>query len=591
MSKKGFSLLEIVIALGLFTLFGLGIYSGTQMVFRVVNNSRFRIVETGILNEQVEIIRNLPFTQVGIINGSPSGVLARTVTTTRNGVEYTITRTIRNIDDPYDGTIGGNPNDTAPADYKLVDIEVICSRCAQSVPLSIVTQVGPKYLEGDPNNGALFVQVFDANAEPVQGATIDILATTTSTTVDITDTTDNEGWLRIVDLPSGIGAYHITSTKPGYTLDGTRESTAILPNPVKPPASVVAQDVTSISFSIDKVSQIDLSTIDSICSEVGGVAVDLLGTKLIGIDPETFLIDKNITTDGSGVYTFADLVWDAYGLRPLGYDLIGSIPPLPMSIAPDVTQPISLILGADTADSLLVNVLDSITGLPISDASVTVTSTGYTESSVTGFGFVRQTDWSGGAGQPIMNDDTRYWSDDGKVEVGDPAGDVLLTTLGQSYVSDGQLESSIFDLGTSANLVNITWSPLAQPPETGSTSLRFQIATSNTSTPVGWDYLGPDGTAGSYYDQTTPSIHATHNGDQFLRYRAYLTTASSTFTPTLSDWSVSYTTSCTPPGQAYFGGLSNQEYSVEVIKSGYQSHVESVTIDGDVALTVDLVTE
>ena len=57
----GFSLIEVMMGVAIFSLFMVGIYSGTQYVFKVVYNSRLHIIETGILNEQLEIIRNLPF--------------------------------------------------------------------------------------------------------------------------------------------------------------------------------------------------------------------------------------------------------------------------------------------------------------------------------------------------------------------------------------------------------------------------------------------------------------------------------------------------------------------------------------------------
>mgnify|MGYP000032385738 FL=1 len=260
-NKKAFSLLEAVISIAIFLLFALGIYGGTQLVFKIVYSSRIRILETGILNEQVELVRNLSFYDVGVINGSPSGVLDRNVTTTRNGVDFLVTRTVRNIDDTYDGTVGGVPQDLAPADYKLVDISVICARCDQREPLSMQTYVAPKFLEGDPTHGALFIEVFDANAQAVQSASVHILSTSTDPTYDFTDTTDNDGMLRLVDMAEGFGTYNITISKDGYTSDGTLSITESIPNPTKPTASVIAQGVTEVSFSIDLISSISIETI------------------------------------------------------------------------------------------------------------------------------------------------------------------------------------------------------------------------------------------------------------------------------------------------------------------------------------------
>jgi prepilin-type N-terminal cleavage/methylation domain-containing protein len=592
-NKKGFTLIETLVGVAVFVLFAMGIYGGIQFVFKVVHQSRLRILETAVLNEQVEIIRNMSFFDVGIIDGSPSGLLERTVTTTRNGIKFNITRTIRNIDDEYDGTIGGNPNDTAPADYKLVQVDIICvSPCNQRTVLSATTQVAPKLLEGDPTHGALFIEVFDANAQPVQGASVHIIATSTDPTLDMTDTTDNDGMLRLVDLDEGMDAYSITVSKSGFTTDQTLVPSVSNSNPTKQPASVQAQDISEVSFSIDEVSAINLSTINQYCNAVGSVSVNILGGYLIGTEPDVLLVDQDIITSGGGIYNWSNLHWDSYGLRVTGYDLLGSIPGLPVSILPGVSQDVQLVLGSNSGNSMVVHVQDSVTKGSLSDASVRVYDESYDQTKNTGVGFVRQTDWSGGSGQLEIGDETRYWSDDGKIEISVPAGDIKLSQIGQTYVSNGQLESSVFYLGMAVNFVNINWEPLAQPAEAGSTPVRWQVATSNTTTPESWDYFGPDGTVGTYYLPDSLSISDTHDGDQYLRYKVYLSTDINTTTPTISDVTFSYTTSCTPPGQAYFGALTTDtEYTVDVTRTGYQNYSGSITASGDLIHAIEMVAE
>lgn len=585
--------MEIIVALAVFVLFMSGIYSGIQFVFKSVYYSRMKILETAILNEQLEIVRNLPFEDVGIVNGSPSGVLERTVTTTRSGIEFTITRTVRNIDDEFDGTIGGNPNDLVPADYKMVEVEIICDKCNQTNQVSEVTYVSPKLLEGDPTHGALFIEVFDADGDPVQGANVHVVATETNPTIDLVDTTDNDGMLKLVDLGAGIGAYNITVSKTGYTTDQTLEPTELIPNPVKEPASVEAQNVTEISFSIDQTSQMDISATNAYCSPVGNVSAHVLGTKLWGTEPDTFKVDDDFTTSAGGEYNLTDFEWDSYGLSiNSGYDLIGSIPILPIDLTPGVTQPVQLLLGANTSNSLLVNVTDSITNQPISNASVRVYGGSYDQTKTTGVGFALQTDWSGGSGQEFFVDETEYWSDDGKVDVnGVYSGDVVLKKVGQNYLSSGELESSTFDFGTGVNFVNLIWEPLSQPIETGADSARWQIATSDAASPASWDYLGPDGTSGTYYDEENIAINSAHNDDRFFRYKLFLSTETATSTPTISDLMVTYTTSCTPPGQSYFGSLSATDYTVEITKTGYQTNTQTVSVEGDMIFGAEMVGE
>ena len=586
--KHGFTLLEIVVAVGIFAIFAIGIYSGIQFVFKLVYNSRVRIIETSLLNEQIESIRNMSFYDVGIINGSPSGLLERTVTTTRNSIDFEITRTIRNIDDPFDGTIDGEPQDLSPADYKLVDISVICTSCHQKEPVIMSTYIAPKYLEGDPTHGALFVEVFDANGHAVQGATVHVVSTATDPTYDFYDTTDNDGHLAIVDLAAGIETYAITVTKEGYTTDQTVSSTVSNPNPAKPFGTVIAQNVIEMTISIDLVADMSVETLNASCVPVGSTDVSLVGTKRIGITPDVYTVDQDVTTNGSGEYLFSDLVWDTYQFDVTGYDIIGSIPNERIDLLPGVSQPVQLILGTATTHALRVDVVDSVTGQPIANATVLVTSTSYSEEKVTGVGTVGQTDWSGGSGQEMIGDNTRFFDDDSNVDVLSSVGNMTLRQIAGEYASSGWVESSTFDLGLDATYQNIIWEPLSQPPETGINSVQFHIATASSTSPSSWEYLGPDGTAGTYYTPGSTVISDVHDGDRYMRYMAYLSTASTTSTPTISNISLTYTNSCTPPGQVYFGGLSATEYAVTVSATGYEAENSNVSVDGYTKFTVSL---
>jgi type II secretory pathway pseudopilin PulG len=585
-NKKGFSLVEAIVAIGILMIFASGVYGGIQLVFKVVYQSRLRTIESSILNEQLEIVRNMSFFDVGIINGSPTGLLARTVTTTKNGIDFTITRTIRNIDDEFDGTIGGSPNDTAPADYKLVDISVVCDTCGQADPISVSSYVGPKFLENSPDNGALFVEVLNANGQPVPGATVGISATSTSSTYDFEDTTANDGVLRIVDLESGIGAYAITVTKDGYTMDMT---TTTVTNPTKPQASVVAQSVTSRTFSIDLPAQIEVETLDASCSPVGNVDGHIQGTSITGTNPDTYRTDSDFTTDGNGQITFADALWDTYDFVITGYDLIGAIPIVPLSVLPGSTVPVTLIVGASSGNSVLVQVEDNTTGDPISNASVMLSKIGFESTKTSGIGTTRQQDWSGGAGQTTFTDVTRYAADDGNITVS--STDLTLADLGGTFVLQGWLESSTVDTGTDANYVSLDWDPIAQPAQTGTSSIRMRFATGSSPTTTVWNYLGPDGTSSTYYTNTSQQIAEVHDGDQYARYKLFLSTDSSTSTPVVSDIAFTYVAACTPPGQVYFGGVSADTYDVTVSTTGYAEVISQIEVSGVTSLVVPLTAE
>lgn len=585
-SPKGFTLVEAVVAAAVFLLFAVGIYGGITLVFKIVYQSRIKILETAILAQELEVARNLPYEGVGIVNGSPPGLLAHTKNVTLNNVTFNLVTTVRNVDDPFDGSIGGSPNDTSPADYKLVEMSAICIGCNQQTPIKLSTMVSPRQLEGASTNGALFIQVFDQAGLPVTGADVHIVDTAPTPDLVIDDTTDASGYLRLVDTPTGTLAYNITVSKSGYSSDYTVAASESNPSPVKPPSNVVAQTVTDIAFSIDLLGGINFHSVNSTCAALPNVGFNMKGEKMLGVDPDVYKYNQNFTTDGSGNKTLNNLEFDNYHIVPSAatYDIAGTAPVLPINLNAGATQDVTAVLKAHTANSLLVKVFDAGTGLPLSEASVNVTGGGGYDSTVlTGVGYLRQTDWSGGTGQAVFTNDTKYFSDSGFIANSNPAGDAHLKKSGGVYHASGDLESSTFDFGAVAiTLKNLIISPLTQPPQTGSSSLKFQLAASNSSTPAAWNFVGPDGTAATYFTSANTVIPASINSKRYLRYRAFFSTNNTAYTPTLSELSFTYTYACTPPGQAFFSGLSAGSYTVSVTRNGYSTTVGSVDVSGNV---------
>jgi hypothetical protein len=402
----------------------------------------------------------------------------------------------------------------------------------------------------------------------------------TSSRISIDDVTNAQGMLNIVDAPPGTG-YSISVSNTGYSSDRTYPSGGSgNPNPSKPDATVVIQQVTQISFSIDRVSTINFQSIDAQCQSVPNIPFTFQGAKLIGT-PNVYKYSANLNTGSSGSYSQNNFEWDSYALALTSgsYDLMGSNPLLPLNLLPNSTQTVQLVVAPKNPETLLVGVVDSSNGLPITDADVTLSLGGFTKTLTTGRGFTKQTDWSGGSGQTDFTLANKYFSDDGNVDVTTTAGELTLAKIFGNYQASGTLTSSIFDLGTTTVFKQITWNPNDQPVGTGTSSARFQISASNfnTSTTT-WNYVGPDGTSGSYFTTANQNISSGNQG-RYFRYKSYLQTASSTLTPNISDVQVTYTSSCVPPGQAVFTGLSNGTYTLGIIKPGYQDYSGTVSVN------------
>jgi len=578
-SQKGFTLIESLVGVAVFMIIAVSVYQAYAAVMNASRLSRLKITATALASEQLEIVRNLPYADVGVVGSIPNGKIPHIQNLVRDNTKFVIKTTIRNIDDPFDGTIGGFPNDLSPADYKLAELEISCPSCKNFTALNFATQVGPRALETASTNGALFVQVFDASGRPVSSANVHIENNRAFPAIVINDTTNNSGLLQIVDAPPGVEAYEITVSKSGYSSDQTYTTGAPgNPNPTKPHATVALQQLTQISFAIDKTSTLNVSSVSDTCSPVPSIDFSLSGSKLIGINPDVLKYNASHITNGSGGKIISGLEWDTYNLNLTdgAYDLAGAIPLLPLVLNPNTNQDFKLIVAPKNPRSVLITVKDASTQLPLSNATVRLEGSGYDTTLTTGRGFIRQTDWSGGAGQADFIDPARYFDSDGNVEINDPAGEFHLRKIFDEYEPSAYLISSTFDTGSTSNFHQILWQPQDQPPNAGPDSVRLQIATNNDKTT--WNFLGPDGTANTYYTLANQNINPLHNGDRYLRYKAFLQTASTTWTPTVSDISFTFTSSCVPPGQVLFTGLSAGDYTLTISKDGYQQFTDTVNV-------------
>lgn len=99
------------------------------------------------------------------------------------------------------------------------------------------------------------------------------------------------------------------------------------------------------------------------------------------------------------------------------------------------------------------------------------------------------------------------------------------------YQTAGTLESNTLDVGASAAFNYLTFTA-TQP---ANTSIRFQVATNNDNST--WSYVGPDGTAATYY--ASPGALPFATVGRYFRYRATFV-ATTTATPILQDVTFNY---------------------------------------------------
>lgn len=573
-TRRGFTFIESITSIAVFAILVVSISQVTSTIIQQTQDFRENTAVSSLANRYLEIARNLPYSQIGTINGNPHGTLAdlpNAIETVVNDTSYQIYYVVNYFDDPADGTILSG-TDLAPNDYKQIKLYV--KNVTTDTTQSFLTNIAPKGLESLSGGGALAIEVFDAVGQPVPNASINITNTSVNPNINVTRTTDSSGnWIE-VGLPASANSYHIIVTKNGYSTDQTHAITIGNPNPTKSDATILDGQVTSISFSIDKVSRLLFNTFNQSCGAISGINLAVRGAKLIGT-PDIYKFEHSYVSDAYGNVDIASIEWDNYvpAISSNDYMIYGSSPIQQISVLPNTDQTYTFVLGPKTTNSLLVIVKDGATGNPLKGVKVDLGQQGGGNilSKFTSGSIWSQQDWTGGMNQVTFTDASMYFSDDGNVDTSDtPSGIKLANYGGTSYASAGTLTSSTFDTGTNnTTYTSLDWQPTSQDP---ATEIKFQIATNNDSET--WDYVGPDGTNATYFTVPGSTVHASNNNKRYVRYKAFLSTSNTALTPIVTSVGINYVSGCSTPGQAMFEGLENRsDYEITASMENYQTQI------------------
>lgn len=421
--RRGMTLPEVMVAVAVLSIALVSMYELSRQLSSLGRLSQLKATAISVAVSQMEIIRNLPYDSVGTDATFPSGPLPSSQTIARNSVNFTVTIGMNFVDDPADGnilgTIVGKPVDTAPADYKKVEVGVCWDSSSCNNPVKLSTLVAPKNLENTSNTGALFISVIDANGQPVSQANVSVTNTAVTPNVNISNHTDTNGKLQLLSLPPATDSYHITISKAGYTSDSTI-AVGTYPNLTNPDKTILAAQVTPVTFLIDRVSSLTVQVADSqSCSALSGVQFRLHGTaRLLATGPEVYAYDQNLTADGSGKIVVPNLPWDDYTLTMITstLDTAGVNPPDTITVNAGANVTVSLAAATHQTTTSRIIVRDTGTHAPIADASVRLEDgSGYDQTLTTDQGTIQQSNWDGGAGQTLIGSTSRYFSASGGV--------------------------------------------------------------------------------------------------------------------------------------------------------------------------------
>ena len=371
--ESGFTIIELMVTTFIIGTVVTGMFGLFLLSLRGSQTAERRVAAIALANERMEMVRNLPYLDVGTSGGVPSGSILQSEVVTRNSTPYTVTTDIRYIDDPYDGLITdgiegkavvchsppGNPGgqatlvigeaalqahlshgdtegpcpgdpdptgaDSVNTDYKQVRVSVTWPNQFSASPVLLISQVAPQGLEGGDATGTLDFTALDALGNPVEGATVRLVNQSTNPAIDITSTTNSLGRYVLPGLEESSQTYELSVTKSGFTTEMTYGAPqSLTPVPPSPPAvpdpdyvhlTMLAREVTEKTFFIDQAAQLEINTLHQASPTPSPTA-----TPSPTVAPSvayTLQGTKTIGTDGSSnpVYKVdEDVVTDASGV-------------------------------------------------------------------------------------------------------------------------------------------------------------------------------------------------------------------------------------------------------------------------------------
>lgn len=324
---KGFTLIEALVLLFVFSVITLTFFQAYAIGARLIINSKNRLGATALANQKMEIIRSIDYDTIGTkhwngiawVYGIPGGDLLEDEAIDVNTTHYIVHTFVQYVDDPFDGKLGGSPNDAIPNDYKRVRLTVSWGDGSDGQSVSLVSNVSPNGIETSAGGGVLTINILDSTGVGVPNATVHIV--NSSASIDVTTDTDSTGNITLpgtpTSTPAGTRNYVITVSKNGYfgttTYPPYPTSTY---NPVDVNVSVVANALNPITIVMDHASDIILRTQDPFGTSIPNVNLSITGGRLLGTAPvsgtKTYSLSQNTTTGASGATTFTGQSYGQY---------------------------------------------------------------------------------------------------------------------------------------------------------------------------------------------------------------------------------------------------------------------------------------
>lgn len=562
--ESGVTLLDTLVGTALMLVVFLGIGAAFRLSVDVISNNKARAGAIALANERIEYLRSLSYASLGTVGGVPSGSIAQSDSETLNGVPYTRRTVIEYQDDPKDGTGAADTNGVT-ADYKIAKVDVSWTpRNGVAHHIIVASRFSPPGIETAVPGGTLVIDAVNAAGTPLSGATVHIVNASSSPAVDTTTFTNASGTVTLIGAPAAAN-YQVSVYEAGYSMAQTYSTTPQNTNPNPANLTVTDNRTTTGTFAIDVLGS---DTVRTWMPLTAGTWSDSLS------DTTKIASSTGITVSGGEASLTGPAPYGSYGE-------LQSIAIGPSKLAR--WQTLSWTAATDASTSVRWFVYDGAGANLIPDTQLPGNSSGFTSGTV---------DLSGvsTSSYPALRVDAVFSTIDsaespalGSYAVGYDAGPTPLPhiafalrgakTIGSG--SAGTLYKYDQDLSTDASGVDaisgLEWDSYLLT--VNGTSTGYDISSSCPVQPISLSpgaaittdlYLSPHTTNSLLVDVRSGTTSALVSGATIMLARTGFSATSTT-------------DSC---GQAFFSGLTSNNFTVSAALSGYTTVSASTTVGG-----------
>ncbi len=390
--NKGVSIIEAIVLIFVFSVTTLSFYSVFAVGSKYILNSKNKIIAVSLVNERMEMLRNLAYDDVAIIGGIPAGsVINQNENVTVGDKTFRVFTDISYRDDPDDGIFGGSPNDNVSNDYKIVEVTVYWGGESLGERATLSSRFVPPGVETGVGGGTFSINSIDYAGNPVPNVSVNIFNNQISPAINYTTHTDTNGSLLLQGVPAdAVQNYKITMSKTGYETVVTYSplSAGFLPEDAH--SNIIAGVLNEKTVIIDLLSDIIFTSKDPFGEDLPNVAFDIVGGRRLDdgtVPPGNFTYTDTITTDSNGEFSDSDinagrytLDWEKFNLDSsthqfrkieLGDDLI----PSSFILVPGTNFVSDIVFMDKNIDSAFIKILDLATSSIIANATVQLRNT------------------------------------------------------------------------------------------------------------------------------------------------------------------------------------------------------------------------